>query len=197
MLEALGLADTGERARLSPVPAPAKFASFELDGWRFVISADHRFASRERVVAVSQGGAAIGAYLEEHVMLSGAFGASGGALVWSVQHDCDHGLEHLDVWGEPPAALAGIRRALLDQLRNDEDTDYVFEAPINLAAEICGFNPNTFERELDIVSVAVARKDLMKLRDQPLASDAGEASAQGGPAPVKAPGWLARLFGRG
>lgn len=195
MAEALGLTVSGDGERLCPVPVPAKFVAFELGGWRFVLSEDPRFASRERVVAVSSRGAAVGAYLEEHVMLSGAFGAADGALVWSAQHDCNHGLEHLDVWGDPPAALDGIHKALLDKLKADADTDYVFDAPIDLAAGHCGFNPNTFDGEVEVFKVSVARKDLMKLIDQPLSGASAGRSAQGQPAAARKPGFFARLFG--
>lgn len=109
MLGALGLGEAGQVVRGHPVPPPVKLAAFELGGWVFVVSPDNRFASRERVSAVSQAGSAVGAYLEEHVMVSGAFGASDGRLVWSAQHDADSSLDHLDVWGEPPVALTGIR----------------------------------------------------------------------------------------
>lgn len=194
LLGSLGLADSGESARMIPLPPPGKFTAFELDGWRFVVSSDNRFASRERISAASQGGVAVGAYLEEHVMVSGAFGASGGRLVWSVQHDPDHGLEHLDIWGDPPVALAEIHGKLLDQLRTEGGGDYVFDAPTELAATVCGFDPNTFDHEVDLTELTVARMDLMKLRDQPLAN------AMGGPdvaAGARKPGLFARLFGRG
>lgn len=193
MLASLGLAVTDESARMSPVPPPARFAAFELGGWRFVVSEDHRFASRERVVAVSQGGVAVGAYLEEHVMVSGAFGASEGRLVWSVQHDPNLGLEHLDIWGDPPAALGDIRARLLDKLRREGGADYVFDAPTEVAATVCGFDPNTFDTEMDLMGVVVARKDMMKLRDQPLTS---AMSAPGVAAGVRKPGILTRLFRR-
>jgi len=199
MLDALGLAASGGLGQLCPVPvpAPARFAAFELDGWRFVVAEDHRFASRERVIAVSRGGDAVGAYLEEHVMFSGAFGASDGALTWSAQHDCNYGLEHLDVWGAPPAALAGIYNRLLEMLRNEGGADYVFDAPTDLAASVCGFNPNTFERELDVVGLKVVRKDLMKLIDQPLSDVAGAPTIPTAPTEGRKPGLFARLFGRG
>lgn len=64
MLGALGLAEAGHLARGHPVPPPAKLAAFELGGWVFVVSPDSRFASRERVSAVSQAGSAVGAYSE-------------------------------------------------------------------------------------------------------------------------------------
>lgn len=194
MLAALGLAETDESARMSPVPPPAKFVAFELGEWRFVVSADHRFASRERVVAVSHGGVGVGAYLEEHVMVSGAFGASDGGLVWSVQHDPNHGLDHLDVWGDPPAALPEIHTRLLEQLRSEGGADYVFDAPTELAATVCGFDPNIFDSEVDLKGVTVARKDMMKLRDQPLAS---AMAAPGAAVSARKPGLLARLLGRG
>lgn len=196
MLDALGLAASGEPEQLCPVPAPARFAAFELDGWWFVVSEDNRFASRERVVAVSRGGDAVGAYLEEHVMFSGAFGASDGVLVWSAQHHCTYGLEHLDVWGDPPPALEGIHKGLLEELQNNGGADYVFDAPIDLAASLCGFNPNTFDRDVEVTGLKVVRKDLMKLVDQPLSEGAGPppvASAGG----TRKRGFLARLLGRG
>ena len=197
MLDVLGLAASGEPERLCPVPAPERFAAFELDGWRFVVSEDHRFASRERVVAVSRGGEAVGAYLEEHVMFSGAFGASDGVLGWSAQHHCTYGLEHLDVWGDPPSALEGIHKGLLEELQNEGGADYVFDAPIDLAASLCGFNPNTFDREIEVTGLKVVRKDLMKLVDQPLSEGAGPPPVQSPPPEERKRGLFARIFGRG
>ncbi len=188
LLDALGLGETGERVRGDPVPVPAEVIAFELEGWRFVVSGDCRFASRDRVVAASQGGEAVGAYLEEHVMVSGAFGATNGALVWSAQHDCEYGLEHLDVWGDPPPQLDGLYKDLLQQLREEGGADYVFDAPVDLAASLCGFNPNTFDRELDLVGLkAVKPKDL---EDQPLANP-----GRGPERRPKKPSFLARLLG--
>lgn len=197
VLEALGLAALDESARVSPVPPPVKFAAFDLDGWRLVASADHRFASRERVVAASRGGVAVGAYLEEHVMVSGAFGASEGRLVWSAQHDPNRGLDHLDVWGDPPAALGDIHRRLLDPPHRDDGVDYVFDAPTELAATVCGFDPNIFDDEVDLTVVTVTRKEMMKLRDQPLTGDLKESGSPGVVAGSRKHGLIARLFGRG
>lgn len=194
ILDALGLEASGEPEGLCPVPAPARFAAFEFDGWWFVVSEDHRFASRERVVAVSRGGEALGAYLEEHVMFSGAFGASDGVLIWSVQHDCNYGLGHLDVWGAPPLALEGIHKGLLEELENESGADYLFDAPIDLAASICGFNPNTFDREIEVTRLKVVRKDLMKLVDQPLSGGADPPPVPGG---ARKRGLLTRLLGLG
>lgn len=195
-LAALGLAASGEPFRGEPLPPPEEFVAFDLGGWRFLMSEDHRFASRERVAAAAEGGSAIGVYLEEHVMVSGAFGAEEGRLVWSVQHDPEQGLEHLDVWGEPPAALEGIRDRLLAELRTLEDTDTLFNAPVDLAAIICGFDPNAFSDEVEMTGLKVVRKDLMRLRDPVLAADLRDPGATPPAGDPPRPGFLARLFGR-
>lgn len=121
-LESLGLSADGKTLRAEPLPPPARFVAFELGGWRVVMSDDHRFASRERVSAAAQGGVAIGVYMEEHVMVSGAFGAKDGQLTWSVQHDPEHGLEHLDVWADPLAdrIFRPIPRILCPRQTGDE-----------------------------------------------------------------------------
>jgi len=195
-LAGLGLAASGEPFRGEPLPPPEEFVAFDLGGWRFLMSEDHRFASRERVAAAAEGGSAIGVYLEEHVMVSGAFGAEEGRLVWSVQHDPEQGLDHLDVWGEPPAALEDIRDRLLAELRTLEDTDTLFNAPVDLAATICGFDPNAFSGEVEMTGLKVVRKDLMKLRDPVLAADLRDPGATTPASDPPRPGFLARLFGR-
>jgi len=195
VLDALGLAASGESVRSSPVPPRAKLAMFKLDGWVFVVSPDCEFASRERVAAASRGGAAIGAYLEEHVMVSGAFGATDGRLVWSVQHDPEHGVEHLDIWGEPPPALPEIRARLLAQQEADteDEVDFVFDAPTDLAATVCGFNPNQFDADVEMTSLRVARPELMKRRAQTPSGSHEIAAGEAVEKPKR--GLFARLFG--
>ena len=195
-LSALGLSADGRILRSEPIPPPAKFIAFDLDDWRFVVSDDHRFASRERVRLAAEGGVAVGLYLEEHVMISGAFGAKAGELSWSVQHDPNHGMEHLDVWGEPPAALERIRDGLLAELHEQDDADYIFSVATDLAASVCGLHVDHFRDEVDLTVLSVARKDLMKMREH---APSGAPGASGPTSPVATgarPGLLARLFGR-
>jgi len=167
-----------------------------LGDWRFVVSDDHRFASRERVSAAAQGGVAVVLYLEEHVMISGAFGAEGGELAWSVQHDPNHGMEHLETWGEPPAALDGIRDRLLAELRKLDDADYIFSAPTELAASVCGFNVDAFNEEVELTVLSVTRKDLMKMQEPALPSNGGASRPAATQSASSRPGFLARLFGK-
>ena len=158
------------------------------------MSDDHRFASRERVCAAAQGGVDAGLFLEEHVMISGAFGAEAGKLAWSVRHDPSHGIEHLETWGEPPAALEGIRDRLLAELRKLDDADYIFSAPTELAASVCGLNDDAFNEEVELTVLSVTRKHLMNRQEPALPSHASRAAAAG--SSTSRPGFLARLFGR-
>ena len=195
-LETLGLSAYGKTLRAEPLPPPAKFVAFDLGGWRIVMSDDHRFASRERVSAAAQGGVAIGVYMEEHVMISGAFGAKDGQLSWSVQHDPEHGLEHLEVWGDPPGALASIRERLLAELQEDDEVDALFDAPLDLAASVCSFHPHEYEGEVDLTVLSVTRKDLMKMREPGLSADPAQAAQAAAAEATSRPGFFARLFGR-
>jgi hypothetical protein len=195
VLGVLGLAAEGEPFSSDPVPAPSDFAAFEWNGWVFVISSNCAFADRERIRAASQDSVAVGAYLEEHVMASGAFGAAGGELTWSVQHDSELGLEHLETWGDPPEALATIHATLLKELLSDDEVDFIFDVPVELAASVCGFNPNTFNRSVELQELSVVQGELMKLVDQPLPSQMHRSEAAKPEAPAK-PGFFSRLFGR-
>lgn len=164
---------------MSPLPLPARFIAFESEGWLFVASTDPDFASRERVSAASLGGRALGAYLEEHVMVSGAFGASEGRLTWSVEHDPGVGLDHLEVWGEPPATLSAIQAELLEQLRTKNDADYLFDAPPQLAATVCGFDPNEFDGAVDMVELDRVQPDVSRPPTRGMARAGASAQAKG------------------
>lgn len=100
------------------------------------------------------------------------------------------------MWGEPPAALEGIRDRLLAELRTLEDTDTLFNAPVDLAAIICGFDPNAFSDEVEMTGLKVVRKDLMRLRDPVLAADLHDPGATPPAGDPPRPGFLARLFGK-
>ena len=54
--------------------------------------------------------------VEEHVMVSIAIGWKDGQRVWSVTHDAQRDIEHLQTEGELPAAFTSIR----DRLRFEQ-----------------------------------------------------------------------------
>jgi len=80
---------------------------------------------------------------EEHVMYSAVASWQEGKELWSVLHDAQEGMMHLDVRGTPPAPYPTIRERLFAEQEieggSDADVDYVFDIPIILAHELTGF----------------------------------------------------------
>ena len=71
-------------------------------------------------------------------MVSTAAGWDDGRESWSVTHDAQVDLKHLEVRGEPPREFARIRDELF--AKQTEDTcDYIFDIPVEVAAEVVGF----------------------------------------------------------
>jgi hypothetical protein len=84
-------------------------------------------------------------------MFSKAAAWRDGREVWAVIHDAEEGLRHLEVKGEPPKELVGIReRVAREQKKEGEDCDCFIQIPMALAAEITGYDhENQEDVELD------------------------------------------------
>jgi len=67
---------------------------------------------------------------------------------WSIAHDSQHGLDHLEVSGDKPACFESISHRLRTLQREEGDADYIFDIPIEVVAELTGFrydgNPNGY-----------------------------------------------------
>ena len=139
ILHRLGLRPNGEREE---VPE-ARYSGGQLpSGWYVVVSNnDFKLIEDDRVKSdLSHLGEAIICFVEEHVMISGAAGWKGGQCNWAVRHEAEEGLEHLVEEGNLPDCYASIRNDLLESLKEDpEGCDYVFDAPIALAAALTGY----------------------------------------------------------
>jgi hypothetical protein len=111
-------------------------------GWYLIVS-NHT----EQVVSdaamrclASSGCELVTCFVEEHVMVSRATGWKDGQLRWSVTHDAQKGLLHLDVQGEPPAEFAAIRdRIVAEQAADDGTCDYLFDIPVETARSAAGY----------------------------------------------------------
>jgi hypothetical protein len=111
-------------------------------GWYLIVS-NHT----EQVVSdaamrrlASSGCELVTCFVEEHVMVSRATGWKDGQLRWSVTHDAQKGLLHLDVQGEPPAEFAAIRdRIVAEQAADDGSCDYLFDIPVETARSAAGY----------------------------------------------------------
>lgn len=73
-------------------------------------------------------------------MVSRATGWRDCQLQWSVTHDAQKGLLHLDVQGELPAEFAAIRdRKFAEQAADDGTCDYLFDIPVETARSAAGY----------------------------------------------------------
>ena len=68
-------------------------------------------------------------------MVSKAAGWKDGRELWSVTHEAEKDLHHLDARGTPPPQFARIRDELTAKQTPDA-CDYIFDIPVSLAADI-------------------------------------------------------------
>ena len=142
VLETLGLRGTGTREEIAESP----IVGAELpNGWYLVVAdrSGHPLMRDQTLQRLSAGCEVVTGDVEEHVMVSIATGWKEGQRVWSLTHDAQRDMEHLQTEGELPAAFAGIR----DRLRSEQqaaggrkaEVDYIFDLPVELAATLTGY----------------------------------------------------------
>lgn len=139
VLARLGREDSGHEAtNWSGVMAGASLAS----GF-YVVQLEEcydRLLDPDSLAALSQGGTLIGCQAEEHVMASACFAWHDGKLGWQLMHESSEGIDHLKREGTPPPELTPLQDQAAAQQAGDEDVDYFFSVPIDLAAAVVGFH---------------------------------------------------------
>jgi len=88
---------------------------------------------------LSAGARLLACYVNETCMASLAASWIDGHKEWSVYHDSQNGIEHLEIEGKTPSEFPAIRDKLLAQQRVSSETDFVFDIPIELVKELGGF----------------------------------------------------------
>lgn len=142
-------------------------------GWTILLSADSRFASEERLLALSATCTALGCQLSESVMCATTTLYERGKIAWRVDYDCEKGLP--EVTGSPPPEHQAIHDRLVaeqaadDAGKDEPDVDLIFDIPIELAKSLTGYH---YAETPDAEFIAVEA-----------------------PQPARSGGWLSRLFG--
>lgn len=110
-------------------------------GYKHITHGDHAALSESHDVVVCE--------VEEHVMYASAALWRGGACVWKVVHESDHGIYHLAVEGEPPAAFESVRAECVARQDaeggEDAGVDFIFEVPLRLAQAVAGYKHDEVE----------------------------------------------------
>ena len=140
VLQRFGLVETGEDEGFTI----ADIAVADLpDGWVVIHYGETEAVRADTVAARFPQGEVIWGTLSETVMCSAAYGMRDGRQVWGVEHDPEENLDGLEVEGAAPAELAAIRERLerIQAEPDNEDVDYVFEAPMQLTKALTGYDP--------------------------------------------------------
>lgn len=117
-------------------------------GWYLVSRNRHEYED-PLLKLLSQGAEVIAFHIEEHVMVCKAAAWSNGIEVWSVIHDAQKELLHLEARGQLPSEFASIRdRLLAEQASEAEDCDHVIQIPYETAAVIAGYEHDAVREEL-------------------------------------------------
>ena len=132
-----GVEPTGEYEEVAESPV----VGAELPDGRYLLyvnDADRIIPDNGVYARLSRGAKLVACYANETVMNSYACGWVDGTERWSVFHDAQQSITHLEVSGTPPAELGPIRDRLLGQQAEVTDPDYVFDVPVELFVALGG-----------------------------------------------------------
>lgn len=140
ILRAVGGVDTGNPDEANEAP----FSGAQIpNGWFVLFSNDFEYASAARLGTLSEKSSLVACQLHEGVMVSAAYAYKRGQIQWSLVHDADKGIRHLDVSGVPPDQFEVVR-ARLSQTQDtnggdQSEVDYIFDVPLETAEAVCGY----------------------------------------------------------
>ncbi|TIV72343.1 MAG: hypothetical protein E5V89_05805 [Mesorhizobium sp.] len=87
----------------------------------------------------SQGREMVVVHIEEHTMFARAELWSSGKNIWRIWHSGDKGVRDIHATGDLPASFESLRQQAFSKQDKESDVDYVFDIPLDLAAELTGF----------------------------------------------------------
>lgn len=173
VIEALGYVDTGQAAEVD-----GGLVCGELPGgWVTVVAIGDQagdFSRAETLAPLSRAGPLLSVEFSTTVMWSTIQAYADGVLAWSVEHNPEEGISHLDVVGEPPPQYLALRDRLLAEQEaeggEEADVDLIFDLPALLSEALCGYQPEQ----------AGDQPDFTALSRPPRAGDPSPAKKRGG-----------------
>jgi hypothetical protein len=132
-----GVVATGEREEVPESPVVG--AALLNGAYLLYINDPDKIVPDDKVFArLSKGASLIACYANETVMNSYACAWSNGVERWSVFHDAQQDVRHLETSGTLPPELRIIRDRHFAQQKNDGSADFIFDIPIELFADLGG-----------------------------------------------------------
>ena len=140
LAEALGLKITGSRED-HPIE-DWWVARLKDSGQTILYAQDSVFGldSAKKLAAFSNTNDILHCYVYEGGLTSMTELWSGGDAVWQVSHVAEEGLDNLTVHGNMPEPFKAIREKQFALQKDDEDTDHIFEIPVELFRQLTGFS---------------------------------------------------------
>lgn len=133
-----GVIATGQREEIAESPVVG--AALPNGAYLLYINDPARIVPKDEVFArLSKGGSLVACYANETVMNSYACGWESGLERWSVSHDAQQDIRHLETSGTLPPEFRVIRdRLIAEQAVDDGGTDFIFDIPVELFAALGG-----------------------------------------------------------
>lgn len=140
VLTRLDLRETKQKDETNDAPFSGALVAGD---WYIIFSNEPTFADDLGAATLSNIERLIICTIDETSMVSISSEYRNGSKLWSIEHDAQIGDLHLEVQGAPPKALKPIRETFLKQQKSQDETgllvDFLFEVPIELAANITGY----------------------------------------------------------
>ena len=123
-------------------------------GWIVIVTSDVGLLAPDKLAHWSVGGRLVAAVVHEATMNSVATEWNDGKQVWSLAHDGSEGGESLEVEGQLPDVFEELKQeAIAAQSESEKEgggVDFVFDIPLDVAAEITGFRHDEMGFDDDI-----------------------------------------------
>jgi hypothetical protein len=146
-------------------PEPPCCGALLPGGWYLVVK-DHLgvFDDHEQLAKLSNNAEAITCFVEEHVMVSEVTGWRDGKKIWSIQHDSQKKIDHLDAQGTLPSEYDSIRERLQARQVSEGEADYIFDVPVEVAQSITGYRHDRFPNlgEVGFEALNIAKQPWFK-----------------------------------
>lgn len=132
------------------------------DGWYVVLTNDLGLADPARFAQWSAGGRLVAVVVHEETSNTLATEWKDGRQLWSVSHDGAEGGDELAVEGQLPDVFEELKQeavaAQADAKDEGGDVNFVYDIPLDLAAEITGFRHDELGFDDDIPPLTILER---------------------------------------
>jgi hypothetical protein len=138
-----GVVPTGEHEEIPESPVTGAM----LPSGSYLLCINDHIVPDNRVFAqLSKNATLMACYAHETVMNSYACAWLNGVEKWSVLHDAQQGITHLETTGDPPDQLKSIQKRLFAAQEVSGGVDYIFDIPIELFTSLGGIR---YDRDIE------------------------------------------------